>query len=209
MVNYRPYESVKQRQSRRNKENEHAVLASGICAFISSYFANLIFSDSITPQKLYLTPVIIALYLIVYWLYCKCHEIVLYNSTLSKLLFGKLYMEDVIHIISVEIPSDLSNLIEDINKSTNNKELLEAKADYIIGHILEFLNHYSNAIYIGYENVPSVSSFVPVQTMEAIFNSIQSVIETCKTPNGARKDFETLERHCLNIKGSYLNESQK
>ena len=182
-MNYRPYESISQRRGRRNKGNERAILASGICAFISSYFANLATNGSIEPKVVLLAPAFIIGYLLLYWLYGKCYEAILNNAALSKLFFGKLHREDVTHVIAEEIPTDLASLLDDFIRVSEGKELLVAKAHYEIANILDFLDHYSGTVYIAKPGsggrARSASTFISSLTIQSVFANINCILNKC------------------------------
>ena len=183
-MNYRPYESVPQRLGRRNKGNERAILASGICAFASSFFSNIATTGTMSYKMLYLVPAFIVFYLLQYWLYGKCYEGILNSAVLSKWVLGGLHREDITHVLAEEIPTDLTQLLDEFRASTDGKKLLIAKAHYEIANMLDFISHYSKTIYIfkpkNTKKPRSSAMFVSMVTINAIFEGIKTVLDNCE-----------------------------
>ena len=195
ILNYRPYESFTRRLGRRNRGNELAILAAGFCAFISSFIANMATSENETfTIKMFLAPMLaVLLYLVAFWIYGKCYGFILNRPALRKAVFGGLHREDMTHIISLEIPSVLSHLLERFSKDVECKELLIAEAQYEISNILEFISLYSKDIYTykpkrGVNRAPA--SFISIITINAIFNSIDLILSKCIISSDTEKAAE-------------------
>lgn len=186
-MQYHSYESVNYRKSRRNRASERAIVAAGVCAFISSYFANLATTNTFSIQAVYMAPIMVALYLLLYWIYGRCYDVIMRSASLSRMLFGGLHREDVTHIIAEDIPSDLSKLLGDFCEDPPKKKLLIVKALYEIENMLDFLNTYSGSVYLlGPQNrmqVGRAPAFVSITTIKAIFENIDNVICLCSKEN--------------------------
>ncbi len=182
-MNYRPYESLTQRGIRRNRENERAILASSICAFISSFFANATTNGQLGFGTFAFIPIFVVLYIVLYWIYLLVYKGVQNCKWMSRTVFGKLYREDVLHIINIEIIEDLTDLLKECADNSVNQELLSARATYQIANILSFMENYSSAVYISHSpknrHIASPDSFVAKSTIDTIFKEMEEVSIIC------------------------------
>lgn len=193
-MDYRPYESLTQRGIRRNRESERAILASGICAFISSFFANATMNGHLGFGTVVFIPLFVILYIILYWVYLLVYKIILNCKWMSSIILGKLYREDILHIINVEISKDLTDLLKDCADTSINHELLSARAIYQIANILEFMESYSGVVYISRypsnRHITSPDSFVAESTIDTIFKEIEEISKTCLENDDTLKEIE-------------------
>ena len=190
-MNNRPYESTSRRRMRRNLWNERAILAAGICAFISSFFANLATSANFNYAHLFLAPLLVFLYLLLYWLYGKCYARILNSSKLSRLFFSGYYREDITHVVAETIPTDLYHLLVDLKCENDGKELLIAKAYYEIANILDYLSENSDSLYVDYEKTSDprqASEFVSIVTLDAVFKGIDIILTFCEESSQNNKE---------------------
>ena len=183
-MNYRPYESFLSRRWQRNRKNERAILASGICSFISSILANAIVTNGLKTSYLVLVPAFILFYCLLYLLYGKLCETVLGLPQLSKRFSKSLYREDLVHIIIYEMPNDLQELMKEfreISTDCNEKEALKVKACYEMSQMLDFLEYYKGDIFFANTRYKSnTSSSISRQSIATIVKSISIVLKMCE-----------------------------